>query len=217
MVGTGLVALPLGRPPEPPSAPQMMPEPGSSPTPAFSPPRGLGRNLAHYGDANLSVFLRKAFIKALGYTDDALSRPVIGLVNTASGFNACHHNVPELIDAASRGILLRGGIPIPFPVISLHEMFVHPTSMYLRNLMSMDVEEMIRAQPMDAVVLIGGCDKTVPALLMGGGKRKRTGHPAAHWPHADGLLARRAGRRLHRLPSLLGSLSRGRGHGRGNR
>src|SRR5436305_10620942 len=95
-------------------------------------PRGLGRNLAHYGDANLSVFLRKAFIKALGYTDDALSRPVIGLVNTASGFNACHHNVPELIDAASRGILLRGGIPIPFPVISLHEMFVHPTSMYLR-------------------------------------------------------------------------------------
>ena len=63
--------------------------------------------------------------------------------------------------------MLAGGLPMPFPTISLHESFAHPTSMYLRNLMSMDTEEMIRAQPMDAVVLIGGCDKTVPAQLMG--------------------------------------------------
>lgn len=141
----------------------MIPAPDASPPPL----RGLSRNPAGYGDAEFSIFLRKAFIKALGYTEDALDRPVIGIVNTASGFNACHRNVPELIEAASRGILLQGGIPVPFPVISLHETFVHPTSMYLRNLMAMDVEEMIRAQPMDAVVLIGGCDKTVPALLMG--------------------------------------------------
>jgi dihydroxy-acid dehydratase len=139
----------------------------AAPAASLSSLRGLARNPAGYGDAEFSIFLRKAFIKALGYTDDALDRPVVGIVNTASGFNACHRNVPELIEAASRGILLHGGIPVAFPVISLHETFVHPTSMYLRNLMAMDVEEMIRAQPMDAVVLIGGCDKTVPALLMG--------------------------------------------------
>src|ERR1700733_7755654 len=130
-------------------------------------PTGLSRNLPHYGDAAFSIFLRKAFIKAMGYTDDALGRPIIGIVNTFSGYNACHQNIPDLIEAVSRGVMLNGGIPVPFPIISIHETFSHPTSMYLRNLMAMDAEEMIRAQPMDAVVLIGGCDKTVPALLMG--------------------------------------------------
>lgn len=130
-------------------------------------PKGMRRNLANYGDAGFSVFLRKAFIKALGYSDDALERPIIGIVNTDSGFNACHSNIPDLITAASRGVMLAGGIPIPFPVISIQESFANPTSMYLRNLMAMDVEEMIRAQPMDAVILLGGCDKTVPALVMG--------------------------------------------------
>jgi dihydroxy-acid dehydratase len=129
--------------------------------------RGMRRSLTSYGDEAFSLFLRKAFIKAMGYTDDALARPVIGITNTFSGFNACHRNVPELIEAVKRGVMLAGGLPIEFPTISLHESFSHPTSMYLRNLMSIDVEEMIRAQPMDAVVLIGGCDKTVPALLMG--------------------------------------------------
>ena len=128
---------------------------------------GMHRNLAGYGDAGFSVFLRKAFIKALGYTDEALNRLIIGIVDTDSGFNACNRNVPDLIEAASRGVMLAGGVPIPFPVISIQESFSHPTSMYLRNLMAMDVEEMIRAQPMDAVILLGGCDKTVPALLMG--------------------------------------------------
>ena len=130
-------------------------------------PSGMRRNLAHYGDADFSIFMRKAFLKAMGYTDDALDRPIVGIVDTASGYNACQRNVPDLIEAASRGVLLQGGIPISFPVISLQESFSHPTSMYLRNLMAMDVEEMIRAQPMDAVILLGGCDKTVPALLMG--------------------------------------------------
>jgi dihydroxy-acid dehydratase len=128
---------------------------------------GMRRNLANYGDAGFSVFLRKAFIKALGYTDEALDRPIIGICNTDSGYNACHANMPDLVKAASRGIMLAGGIPIPFPVISIQESFSHPTSMYLRNLMAMDAEEMIRAQPMDAVILLGGCDKTVPALVMG--------------------------------------------------
>jgi dihydroxy-acid dehydratase len=130
-------------------------------------PTGMSRNLPHYGDAAFSIFLRKAFIKAMGYTDDALQRPIVGIVNTVSGYNPCHQNVPDLIEAVSRGVMLSGGIPVPFPIISIHESFSHPTSMYLRNLMAMDAEEMIRGQPMDAVVLIGGCDKTVPALLMG--------------------------------------------------
>ncbi|MGR3822531.1 MAG: dihydroxy-acid dehydratase [Salipiger marinus] len=127
----------------------------------------MRKGLAGYGDAGFSLFLRKAFIKAMGYSDDALDRPIIGITNTFSGFNACHRNVPDMIEAIKRGVMLAGGLPVEFPVISMHEAFTHPTSMYVRNLMAMDVEEMIRAQPMDAVVLIGGCDKTVPALLMG--------------------------------------------------
>ena len=127
---------------------------------------GMRRNLTSYGDANFSLYLRKAFIKAMGYTEEALDRPVIGITNTYSGYNPCHANAPEIVAAISRGVLLAGGLPIEFPTISLHESFAYPTSMFLRNLMSMDTEEMLRAQPMDAVVLVGGCDKTVPAQLM---------------------------------------------------
>ena len=129
--------------------------------------RGMRRGLTAYGDEEFSLFLRKAFIKAMGYTEDALERPIIGITNTYSGFNACHRTVPELIEAVKRGVMLAGGLPVEFPTITLHESFAYPTSMYLRNLMSIDTEEMIRAQPVDAVVLIGGCDKTVPAQLMG--------------------------------------------------
>jgi dihydroxy-acid dehydratase len=128
---------------------------------------GMRKGLTHYGDNGFSLFLRKAFIKGAGYTDSALDRPVIGIVDTGSGYNPCHGNMPQLVEAVQRGVMLAGGLPVKFPTISIHESFAQPTSMYLRNLMSMDTEEMIRAQPMDAVVLIGGCDKTVPAQLMG--------------------------------------------------
>lgn len=130
-------------------------------------PEGMRRGLTSYGDQGFSLFLRKAFIKGAGYTDAALERPVIGIINTGSAYNPCHGNMAQLIDAVRRGVMLAGGLPMDFPTISIHESFSAPTSMYLRNLMSMDTEEMIRAQPMDAVVLIGGCDKTVPAQLMG--------------------------------------------------
>ena len=130
-------------------------------------PKGLKKGLTNYGDQEFSLFLRKAFIKGAGYTDDALDRPVIGITNTGSAYNPCHGNMPQLIEAVKRGIMLAGGLPMDFPTISIHESFSAPTSMYLRNLMSMDTEELVRAQPMDAVVLIGGCDKTVPAQLMG--------------------------------------------------
>ena len=129
--------------------------------------KGLEKGLTSYGDRDFSLFLRKAFIKGAGYTDDALARTVVGIANTGSSYNPCHGNAPQLVEAVKRGVMLAGGLPVEFPTISIHESFAHPTSMYLRNLMSMDTEEMIRAQPMDAVVMIGGCDKTVPAQLMG--------------------------------------------------
>ena len=128
---------------------------------------GFSDKLPSYGDEEFSRYLRTVFLKSMGYTDEALDRPIIGIANTYSAYNSCHATVPILLDAIKRGIMLAGGLPFEFPVISLHESFSTPTSMYLRNLMSMDTEEMIRAQPMDAVVLIGGCDKTVPALVMG--------------------------------------------------
>ncbi|MHB1303083.1 MAG: IlvD/Edd family dehydratase [Acidiphilium sp.] len=128
---------------------------------------GLRKGLTSYGDAGFSLFLRKAFIKAMGYSDDALERRIVGITNTYSDYNPCHGNVPELIESAKRGVMLAGALPMVFPTISIHESFAHPTSMFLRNLMAMDTEEMIRAQPMDAVVVIGGCDKTLPAQVMG--------------------------------------------------
>src|SRR5664279_2907838 len=130
-------------------------------------PAGMRKGLTSYGDQDFSLFLRKAFIKGAGLTDAALDRPVIGIADTGSAYNPCHGNAPQLVEAIKRGVMLAGGLPMTFPTISIHESFAAPTSMYLRNLMSMDTEEMIRAQPMDAVVLIGGCDKTVPAQLMG--------------------------------------------------
>ena len=130
------------------------------------PATGLHKGLTNYGDAGFSLFLRKAFIKAMGYSDGALDRPIVGVTNTFSDYNPCHGNVPDLIESVKRGVLLAGGLPMVFPTVSIAESFAHPTSMFLRNLMAMDTEEMIRAQPMDAVVVIGGCDKNLPAQLM---------------------------------------------------
>ena len=129
--------------------------------------RGLRRNLTNYGDPDFSAYLRRSFARSMGYSKDLLERPIIGIAQSASGFNNCHRNVPELVEAVKRGVLRSGGLPIDFPTISLGEVFLSPTSLMFRNLMAMDVEEMVRAQPMDAVVLVGGCDKTVPAQLMG--------------------------------------------------
>ena len=128
--------------------------------------KGLKKGLTSYGDPGFSLFLRKAFIKAIGYSDDALERPIVGITNTYSDYNPCHGNVPQLIEAVKRGVMLAGAMPMVFPTISIAESFSYPTSMYIRNLMAMDTEEMIRAQPMDAVVVIGGCDKTLPAQIM---------------------------------------------------
>jgi dihydroxy-acid dehydratase len=128
---------------------------------------GLARGLTNYGDRDFALYLRRSFARSMGYSTKALARPIVGIANSASGFNNCHRHFPELIEAVRRGVHAAGGLPIDFPTISLGEVFLEPTSMVYRNLMAMDVEEMVRAQPMDAVVLVGGCDKTVPAQLMG--------------------------------------------------
>src|SRR5436189_1079496 len=130
-------------------------------------PQGLARGLTHYGDAGFALFLRRSFARSMGYSTGLLGQPTIGIASAASDLNNCHRHFPELIDSVKRGVLAAGGLPLAFPTISLGEVFLHPTSLMYRNLMAMDVEEMVRAQPMDAVVLVGGCDKTVPAQLMG--------------------------------------------------
>jgi len=128
---------------------------------------GFSRGLTNYGDRGFSLYLRRSFASSMGYSREMLDRPIVGIAHSASGFNNCHRHFPELIEAVKRGVLAAGALPVEFPTISLGEVFLSPTSLKFRNLMSMDVEEMIRAQPMDSVVLLGGCDKTVPAQLMG--------------------------------------------------
>ena len=130
-------------------------------------PTGIANGLTNYGDRDFSLYLRRSFAQSMGYSREMLKKPVVGIAYTPSGFNNCHRHFPELLEAVKRGVLASGGLPLEFPTVSLGEVFLNPTSLKFRNLMAMDTEEMIRAQPMDAVVLMGGCDKTVPAQLMG--------------------------------------------------
>ena len=129
-------------------------------------PTGIDRNLTTYGDPTFSRFIRRAFLASQGFDGADLERPVVGIADTSSDYNTCHAHMPALVDAVKRGVLQAGGLPLVFPTISLNEILFSPTTMFYRNLLAMETEEMIRAQPMDAVVLLGGCDKTVPAQLM---------------------------------------------------
>ncbi|HEY2137691.1 MAG TPA: dihydroxy-acid dehydratase [Xanthobacteraceae bacterium] len=155
--------------------------------------RGLRSRVTQYGDEGFAMFLRRGFLKGAGFTDDALDRPIVGVLSTASDFNPCHRTAPQLADAIARGVRLAGGLPFVFPTISLHEAFSFPSSMLLRNLMSMDVEEMVKALPLDSVVLIGGCDKTIPAELMGAVSADM---PAIVLPVGSMLAGRHEGVRL---------------------
>lgn len=155
--------------------------------------KGLARGLTNYGDKDFSLYLRRSFAKAMGFTGESLEKPIVGIADTASSYNNCHRNVPEQIEAVKRGVLAAGGLPMVFPTVSLAEAFLHPTSMMYRNLMSMDTEEMISAQPMDAVVVVGGCDKTVPAQLMGALSANR---PAIQLITGPMMTARHEGEQL---------------------
>ena len=152
-------------------------------------PKGLAKGLTNYGDPAFSLYLRRSFAKSMGYSGEMLERPVVGIADSKSGFNNCHRHSPSSSRPVKRGVLAAGGLPLEFPTISLGEVFLSPTSMMFRNLMSIDVEEMIRAQPMDAVVLIGGCDKTVPAQLMGAATRRPAGDQLVAGPMMTGLAS----------------------------
>jgi dihydroxy-acid dehydratase len=154
---------------------------------------GFARGLTNYGDKDFSLYLRRSFLQSMGYSRPMLAKPVVGIAYTGSGFNNCHRHFPELLDAVKRGVLAAGALPVEFPTISLGEVFLSPTSLKYRNLMSIDTEEMIRAQPMDAVVLMGGCDKTVPAQLMGA---VSAGLPAVMLVAGPMMTGRHKGERL---------------------
>ncbi|VIO70066.1 6-deoxy-6-sulfo-D-gluconate dehydratase [Bradyrhizobium ivorense] len=156
-------------------------------------PIGLNHGLTNYGDFDFARFLRRSFARSMGISSKMLEKPIVGIAMTPSGFNNCHRCMPELVEAVSRGVLASGALPRPFPTVSLGEVFLNPTSMMYRNLMAMDTEEMISAQPMDAVVLIGGCDKTVPAQLMGAASANL---PAVQLVTGPMLTGRHKGQRL---------------------
>lgn len=127
---------------------------------------GINNGLTDYGDPEFAAYLRGAFASSMGFSDEALERPIVGITWTASDYNNCHRLAPELIEAIKRGVLMGGALPMVFPTISLGEGFLNPTSMYFRNMLAMETEEIVRGQPMDAVVMVGGCDKTIPGQTM---------------------------------------------------
>ena len=113
-------------------------------------------------------FARRAWLRSEGFAPDMFhNKPVIGICNSWSELNNCNAHLRTVADAVKRGVWAAGGVPLEFPTISLGEMLMRPTAMLFRNLMAMDVEECIRANPLDGVVLLCGCDKTTPAQLMG--------------------------------------------------
>jgi dihydroxy-acid dehydratase len=128
--------------------------------------QGAARNITSYGDRGFSRYLRGAFLAAAGYDQEDLGRPIIGITDLTSDFNPCHRALPSIIENVKRGVAEAGGLPFVFPTASLGESFMSPTTMLYRNMLALETEELVRAQPMDAVVMLGGCDKTVPAQLM---------------------------------------------------
>jgi len=127
----------------------------------------MKKSNALYGDEAFSEFLKMAFRRHLGHDEEDYEKPVIGISNTFSEVNRCHSHVQPMVEAIKQGVIMEGGTPLEFPTISVGEMFTSPTTMLYRNLVAMDTEEMITAQPIDGTVLIGGCDKMAPAQLMG--------------------------------------------------
>ena len=124
-------------------------------------PRGVDQDLTSYGDPDFSRYLRRAFLASAGYDRIDLERPLVAIIDTSSDYTTCHRDMPALVDAVKRGVLEAGGLPLTCPTLSLGEILISPTSMLYRNLLAMETEEALRAYPMDAAVLLGGCDKTV--------------------------------------------------------
>lgn len=137
---------------------------------------------------SLRGFGHRSRLKGMGYDDqDFRGKPVIAILNTWSDLNTCHSHFPERVKEVKRGIWQMGGFPVEIPVMSLGEMMMKPTTMLYRNLLAMETEEVLRCHPVDAAVLMGGCDKTVPAMIMGAISANR---PAIFLPAGPMLKAR---------------------------
>ncbi|RMF40367.1 MAG: dihydroxy-acid dehydratase, partial [Planctomycetota bacterium] len=126
------------------------------------------RSARWFAPDDLRSFGHRSRMKQMGFDDaDFRDKPIVAILNTWSDLNTCHSHFPQRVQSVRRGILQAGGFPVEVPVMSLGEMLMKPTTMLYRNLLAMEAEEVLRCHPIDAAVLMGGCDKTVPALLMG--------------------------------------------------
>ena len=169
-----------------------------------------------FGVQDLRAFGHRSRLRQIGYdAEDWGGKPVIGIINTWSDINSCHAHLRARAEDVKRGVLQAGGFPLELPAISLAEPFVKPTTMLYRNFLAMETEELLRSHPIDGAVLLGGCDKTTPGLLMGA---ISMGMPADLLPgraHAARQLARTgAGIGLRRV-EVLGREARRPHHGRG--
>src|SRR5690606_12829009 len=126
------------------------------------------RSQEWFGGNDKMGFVHRSWLRNQGYADDYFrGRPIIGICNTWSELTTCNGHLRDIAEVVKRGVLEAGGVPFEFPVMSLGETIMRPTTMLFRNLASMDVEESIRANPLDGIVLLTGCDKTTPPLIMG--------------------------------------------------
>ena len=158
-----------------------------------------------FGKKDLDGFSHRSWIKAEGFSDLMFDgRPVIGIANSWSELTNCNAHLRQVAEAVKRGVLSAGGFPLEFPTISLGEILMKPTTMLFRNLMAMDVEECIRAYPLDGVVLLSGCDKTTPAMLMGAASADVPAIMVTGGPMLRGRWRDRGHRLGHRQLALLG-------------
>jgi dihydroxy-acid dehydratase len=141
--------------------------PDTTPTPARKAPSDL-RSARWLGPADLRSFGHRSRAMQMGYApEEWAGKPIIAIVNTWSDLQPCHMHFKQRVDDVKRGILMAGGLPVELPALSVSESFVKPTTMMYRNMLAMETEELLRSHPVDGAVLMGGCDKTTPGLLLG--------------------------------------------------
>ena len=176
--------------PDTPLAPGLEPGPiPSGPLARRRAPVDL-RSARWFGPADLRSFGHRSRAMQMGYApEEWTGKPVIAILNTWSDLQPCHMHFKQRVDDVKRGVLMAGGFPVELPALSLSESYLKPTSMLYRNMLAMEAEELLRAHPIDGAVLMGGCDKTTPALLLGRNQHGPADDLPARRPHAARQLA----------------------------
>ena len=163
------------------------------------------RSFRWFGPDDLRSFGHRSRLKQMGYTaEDYAGKPVIGILNTWNELNPCHTHFPQRVQEIKRGIWQAGGFPVEIPVISMGETYMKPSAMYYRNLLALETEETLRCYPIDGAVLLGGCDKTTPALIMGATTMNLPGDLRPGRANAQGKLAGHDTGQRHRRLEILG-------------